>query len=344
MVADLAWDLELSAHQVWQREQMTLSVSVQAPDEFALLKTDTLQIPSMEIIPLASSQTPLANGNTKLTLNWQLYPHTAGKQMIQIPVMRYYLNGGTRAKWQPPAQAIDVQALPPYFPPTLPVGEVSITSNIVPNGILRPDSLAYWHISLQSRHVTSAQFPALLKQLQASQYVDVLPARITMNSDQATGHFQLDYRIPFKPKASGRLDLPTLQWHWFDPNTARLEKVRHQPPHSWVLAQWQQILLLLSSGLTLLLGIFYLGKHSKRYYRRWQSRQQVLKQLHATDKTMDTHIRHTMQHCAKQHGWQENLTIRQWLDAWQQYYGQDQRLEQALLAYEQRRFARNTAS
>lgn len=334
MVADLAWDIQLSATQVWQREQIILEVTVPTSDPFARLKADKVVIPSMEVIALPARRETTKTGQEQLSIRWQFYSHTSGKQTIQLPVIRYYLNGGTRQKWLPPLQTIEVQALPPYLPPTLPVGAVSISSHIVPSGILRPNSLAYWHISLHSTTVTTAQFPALLKQLKASSDLDVLPAKISLNSDTATGVFQLDYRIPIKPKTSGHLDLPSLQWHWFDPQTARLEQIHYEPARPWVLALWQQILLLLGSGMFLLAVGYPLIKRGLKYYRRWQSKQHVLQQLRT-----DTLSYETMEACAKTHDWADNFSLRQWLEAWRQCYGENQLLQDAVLAYEKRQFS-----
>jgi hypothetical protein len=195
--------------------------------------------------------------------------------------------------------------------------------------------LAYWHISLHSSAVTTTQFPSLLKHLQATSGLDVLPAKITINSDKATGEFRLDYRIPIKPKTSGRLALPTLQWHWFDPQTARLEHVQYEPPRPWVLAWWQQIIVLLSSVVLLLAGGYSLTKRSLVYYRRWRSKQQVLQQLRT-----DTLSNEVMAMCAKEHGWADNFSLRQWLDAWRQCYGENQLLQDAVLAYEKKQFGK----
>lgn len=336
MVVDLAWDMQLSATQLWQREQLLLTVTVQAPDAFAQLKTDKLVIPSMEVVPFPAVRETNVAGQTHLTRHWQLYPHSAGKQTLQLPAMRYYLNGGTREKWQPPLQTLEVNPLPPYLPPTLPIGAVSIDSHIAPSGILRPHSLAYWHISLHSTAVTTAQFPPLLKQLQTTHDLVVLPAKVTATTDKATGIFRLDYRIPVKAKSSGRLALPNLQWHWFDPKTARLEKVQYKPYRPWVLALWQQIMMLLSGGLVFGLSGYVLLKRGLRTYRRWWSKYRLLQQVRGIDN--DPLLYSTMLDCAKAHGWAENFSLRQWLTAWQQCYGKHNNVQQAVLAYEKRQF------
>jgi len=339
MVADLAWDIQLSETQIWQREQIILTVTVPAPDSFAMLKTDKLVIPSMEVVSLPAHRKTNSAGQEQLIKRWQLYPHSAGKQAIQLPAMRYYLNGGTREKWLPPLQHIEVQALPPYFPPTLPIGEVVLNSRIVPSGILRPNSLAYWHLSLHSTTVTTAQFPSLLKQLQATSNLDVLPATVSVMTDQETGIFRLNYRIPVKAKGSGRLDLPHLQWHWFNPKTARLEKKQYNPQRPWVLALWQQITLILSGIVLLGIAGYGLGKQGLQYYRRWRCKYQVMQQIQQTT-INDASLHKAMMTCAKVHGWTSNFSIRQWLESWEQYYGKHDAVQQALLTYESRRFAK----
>ncbi len=335
---DLAWDIHLSDTQVWQREQIILDVSVKANDPFALLKTDKLVIPGMQVRAL-----PLINDEKThlLTLRWQIYPHNSGKHHIQLPPVRYYLYGGTKAKWQPPPQIIDVQALPPYMPPTLPVGKVEITSTLESKGILKPDSLVYWHVALQSKTVPSGQFPPILKQLQSSQGLDVLPAKVIVNSDQGNTGFQLDYLIPIKAKSSGRLDLPELQWQWFNPENAHLEKVNYQAPRPWVLALWEKILLVLGVLLASVLALFFIFKKAFKHLKRWKSKRKVWTALQKNADDYDVlAIQKSLKECARAHQWPVTFSVRQWLSFWQKDYGENLRLQHFLTVYEERKFSR----
>ncbi len=338
VLSDLPWQIHLSDAEVWQREQVVVEVSVKASDPFALLKTDKLVIPGMQVKAL-----PLINDEKThlLTLRWQLYPHSSGKQQIKLPPIRYYLYGGTRAKWQPPVQTIEVRALPPYMPPTLPVGRVSIQSTIEPEGVLKPDSLAYWHITLHSKTVPSGQFPAILKQLRSTKGLDVLPAKVTVNPNQGDAGFQLDYVIPVKAKRSGKLNLPKLQWHWFNPENARLERVSYQAPRPWVLALWEKILLLLGGILVSVLGLFYLFKKGFQRLKRWKSKRKVCNILQQNADDYDlAEIQKSLIECAKTHQWPTKFSVRQWLSFWQNQYGENLRLEHYLNHYEEKKFSK----
>jgi len=338
---DLPWQVHVSANQVWQRQQIVVEVSVKAPDPFALLKTDKLMVDGMEVKALPLTQD--AKTQT-LSLRWQLYPHGSGKQQIKLPPVRYYLFGGTKATWQAPVQTVNVQPLPPYMPPTLPVGQVGIESFIEPEGILTPGSLAYWHVSLHSKTVTTGQFPPLLKQLHKSVDIDVLPAKVSTNFDLASGEYQLDYLIPLKPKVSGRLDLPELQWHWFNPETARLEKQQYQPPRPWVLALWEKIALLMAAGILFGAGFFIVIKNGYRHFRRWRCKRRVFNVLQQNSDNLNEHkIRKALQDCARAHNWPAALSTRQWLSRWEKHYGENLQLHDYLFQYDKKRFAQ-TAS
>ncbi len=336
---DLPWQVHVSATQVWQRQQIVIEVSVKADDPFARLKADKLIVEGMQVkaLPLRQDEKTQI-----LSLRWQLYPHGSGKQQIQLPPIRYYLYGGTKAKWQVPVQTINVQALPPYIPPTLPVGQIEIESFIEPQGILAPGSLAYWHVSLQSKIVPTGQFPALLKQLHKSIDVDVLPAKVKANFDANTGEYQLDYLIPLKPKASGRLDLPDVYWHWFNPETARLEKQLYQPPRPWVLALWEKIALLMGAGIVFSLGFYWVIKKAITQIKRRISKHRAWMALQKESQKMDSNkIRKALSECARTHEWPEGLSTRQWLSYWEKCYGRNRLLEGYLHEYEAKRFAKN---
>ncbi len=336
--ADLNWDIHLSDRQVWQRQQVVLEISVKANDPFALLKTDKLVIPGMQVKAL-----PLVNDEKThlLTLRWKLYPHNSGKQQIKLPEIRYYLYGGTKARWQPPVQVIEVQALPPYMPPTLPVGKVEIESTLEPKGILKPGSLLYWHVTLHSKSVPSGQFPAILKQLQNTKGLEVLPVKVTMNNDQANTGFQLDYLIPLKAKGTGRLALPELNWHWFNPRTARLEKASYQAPRPWVLALWQKTLVFSAVFLTLSFALFWLLRNSYSWLKRYKSKRRLWAALQQNIETYDVlEVQKRLKECAVAHHWPAQFSVRQWLSFWQEKYGENSRLQHYLSIYDKQKFSK----
>ncbi|MDQ5767517.1 hypothetical protein [Thiothrix subterranea] len=338
VAADLPWTIQLEDAQVWQRERTTLTVEVQSTDRFATLEASLPRIEGVDVQALPATNEASPDGKRILRLIWQLSAHTPGKQTIQLPTIRYNLNGRDAAQWQPPLQMLDVQALPPYLPPTIPVGKVQIESRIEPSGWLQPDHLAYWHIRLHSDAVNTAQFPPILKQIQTTQGVEVFPA--TVGAVHELPLQTLNYRIPLKAQSSGKLDLPTLQWHWFDPETGRLERQQYAPPTPWVLAWAWRVILAISGGLLLLLGLRTAGYFTYRRLRRWRSKRQVQQALQQNADASS--VRQTLDACSAAHGWPANLSTRHWLQHWEQQYGANPSLQTALHQHEAKRFASNS--
>ena len=340
VAADLPWTIQLEDVQVWQRERTTLSVSVETTDRFATLEASLPRIEGVDVQALPATNETGTDGKRVLRLTWQLSAHTPGKQTIQLPAIRYNLNGRDAAQWQPPTQTLEVQALPPYLPPTIPVGKVEIESRIEPNGWLQPEHLAYWHISLHSDTVHSAQFPAILKQLHSSG-VELFPAKV----EKAVGdtqQYRLDYHIPFKAQHSGKLDLPTLQWHWFDPATARLEQVQYTPPSPLVLGWMARIALILLGSLLLLGAVLSVGKRAKQRWQQWRSKQRVWQAVQGGNAPQT--VKQAMCDCALVHAWPDNFSTGQWLACWEQRYGQTAALRTQLEAVEHQRFTATPCS
>ncbi|UOG91951.1 MAG: hypothetical protein L3K52_17455 [Candidatus Thiothrix sulfatifontis] len=334
VAADLPWTIQLEDAQVWQRERTTLTVEVQSTDRFATLAASLPRIEGVDVQALPATNEASPDGKRILRLIWQLSAHTPGKQTIQLPAIRYNLNGRDAAQWQPPLQMLDVQALPPYLPPTIPVGKVQIESRIEPSGVLQPGHLAYWHISLHSDAVNTAQFPPILKQMRSSG-VELFPAKVEKGEQS-----RLEYHIPFKPQSSGRLELPTLQWHWFDPETGRLEQQQYAPPTPWVLAWAWRVILAISGGLLLLLGFRTAGYFTYRRLHRWHNKRQVQQAL---QQNLDVpSVRQALDACSAAHGWPANLSTRHWLEHWEQQYGANPTLQTALHRHEAKRFAPNS--
>lgn len=153
---------------------------------------------------------------------------------------------------------------------------------------------------------------------------------------------RLDYRIPFKAQRSGKLDLPTLQWHWFDPATGRLEQVQYTPPRPWVLGWAGRTALGIIGGWLLLLGAIRLSRVIKRHMQQWQSQQQVLQTV-LKHKAETATVNQALKQCATVHGWPTNLSTQQWLQHWEQRYGVNSDLQATLHQHDAERFGQRQA-
>jgi hypothetical protein len=149
---------------------------------------------------------------------------------------------------------------------------------------------------------------------------------------QDNAQLRLAYRIPFKPQGNGRLGLPTLSWHWFDPNTGRLEQVQYIPPKPWVLSGGWRVTLGGLGSLLLLAGLWRIGRFVRHYLRRWQAKQQVWRALRQNAEPQV--VRRALYGCAVAHGWPTNFSMGRWLQQWEQQYGENLHLRAALLYHE----------
>lgn len=335
MVA-LDWQVDFSATELWQRQAITVQVQAITSEPFARLQVPPWQPEGMEVIPLEFTSTKLAD-KTQLQIGWVLVPHRSGTQTLQLPEIRYRGRKQVQ-KWQAVPQTLQVNALPSYIPPTVPVGKVDIQTWLEPSGILQPDHLAYWHVQFSSKQLTHSQFPPLLAQLNSANGVQFLPAQ-WQHSLQVSGQdaqTQLHYRIPFKVQHSGLVRLPELQWHWFDGHKGRLQHSHYQAPRLWVLAAWQQGLALLFAAIVALGGSYLLGKLAHKAYQRWRSNRRVWQLLAQSADPMA--IRQAMRDCARLHAWPENLSTQAWFTHWQQRYGYNPTRQALVEDFERQRF------
>ena len=98
VAADLPWTIQLEDVQVLQRERTTLSVSVETTDRFATLEASLPRIEGVDVQALPATNETGTDGKRVLRLTWQVSAHTPGKQTIQLPAIRYNLNGRDAAQ------------------------------------------------------------------------------------------------------------------------------------------------------------------------------------------------------------------------------------------------------
>lgn len=114
--------------------------------------------------------------------------------------------------------------------------------------------------------------------------------------------------------------------------------MRYTPPTPWVLAWAWRVILAVSGGLLLLVGLRTAGQIAHRHLHRWHSKRQVWQALqHHADALS---VRQALDTCSATHGWPANLSTRHWLQHWEQHYGANATLQAALYHHESTRFCR----
>jgi hypothetical protein len=310
----------LSTSSPWERQQVVLQLEITTPQLFATIEAaDKLQVPGVDIVPLPRQREQRQVGATKvavLRLGWALALQTAGTHYLELPPIRYNVSGRTERIYYFPTSRLQVRPLPPYIPPTLPVGKVAVSSSLSPTGSLTPNNLAYWTVTVGGTTVSPRDLPPVLRQIQSTAGLRFLTAAAERSQEAQASEVRsrVVYQIPFKPLASGPLALPTLQLQYFDPATGRLVRVNHRPPRPWVLSPAWRVTLISVSGLLVLwlCVLFYRRLHSILQRRR----QRTAARAALREATDAWQLRRALAVVARAEGFPGNLSLREWARHW----------------------------
>lgn len=323
----------ISTANPWVRQQVRVVMSFRSADPYFGLDVHTPKLPAFVVVDIPQQQhTTTINGvrYTVKTVGWLLYPLQDGSHSVQLPAIGYVRNGLTVRRFYPPDVALQVKALPPYVPPLLPVGKVSVHTSLEPAGWLRSGHLAYWNVDVHGPDVPADWLPPVLAQITSNRDMQVFPAESTRrDSPDASGvHGLAHHRIPLKPLSSGRLPLPSLRLQYFDPDSGRLVAVNYSPVRPITLSL-PVILILVLTG-TVLLGFIarVAWRWTRTCWRRHRLRHQAIAQLQSAQEPAS--LRAALTVFAQAEDWPSNATLGHWLDCWRQRYRAPAELSTAL--------------
>jgi hypothetical protein len=326
----------LSTTEPWQRQQVILWTEVSTPEAFVRLTVDEdWQPPGFDLVPLPLTKHPSPTGQGNiLGIGWLLFPLLPGEHHLDPPAIGYRVSGHIERRFYPGITTLQVKALPPYVPPTMPVGRPTLVSRVEPSGPLPTGSLAYWNLSLSSDALPPRRLPPIRGQIrgqgQSSDELTFLAEKVerTTTPDQQGIHGSLRLQYPFKPLRNGRLQLPELQLDWFDPETGRLQRLHHQAPRPWVYHQ--QGLWLLAAGLLLVVG-WLLWRLIGLVTRSWRRRSAHRRLMAAMAQESSPYgLRLRLRQLAKLEGWTDNLSLQQWSLRWRHFYKVDDDFDEVI--------------
>ena len=313
-------DITLSTPQPWERQQLIIALTITSADPFATLRAeDSLKLAGFEVFPLTNSASKVSQEGREYTVYrvaWALFPLIAGRHRISLPPVILRQSGRVTRIYYAPPQSIDVKALPPYIPPTMPVGQVSLSSRLSTTDLLSTDFLAYWQISISGTGVSQRWLPPVLRQLQSTARVHFMP---THSERQTAADIQgvqstILHHIPFKALGSGWLELPVLRLQYFDPDSGRIVDVRHAPHSAFVLSLAWRLFLGTVTGLLALWLLWSLWGKIRLLWQRRRKRRCALGQIAAA--TTMWELRQALAVVAEAEGWPGNLTLRDWGMRW----------------------------
>jgi len=331
-------DSNLSSTEVWQREQILVSLTLSTAEEFATIKPGDMPVDGIEITALPVKRVWTENengGKSTITAGWSLLPLRPGSSEIELPPIEYHLSGVVRRVFHLPKVKLKVRPLPSYLPPTIPVGKIDIHSSIKAEnfpsaGLLFTDDLAYWNISIESKSLTPYWLPPILRQIQSSDSIQFFPATShrSMQPDNMGVHGRVNHTIPFKPLENGFTNLPGLKIQYFDPATGRLETLVHPAEKLFsagVISRLLAVLLLAAIILTLL-RVIYRQLHKRTRYRKLH--QQAI--LHIRQANTSQEVVTGIRLAGVAEGWPVNISLTDWLARWKKKYQSNQELDQTI--------------
>jgi len=240
-----------------------------------------------------------------------------------MPPVEYRQSGRTQRTYFSPKQKMQIKSLPPYIPPTMPVGKVNVSSTLRSEKLLSPSDLSYWDLKLSGYGVSPSWIPPVMRQVKSGSDIQFFPKDSKSDSTIRNGTLQtqLVHHIPFKPLVSGRLSLPSIRFQYFDPGSGKIITATHHPQQAFVLGSvWQVIIGGLISLLLVLMGI-YLYQKIIFFRNRRQCRKAAFREIYNAESFMG--LREALNHFASAEGWPVNLSIQRWAMYWASSFKQD---------------------
>lgn len=314
---DIGFVVQHDKPSVWTRQQYRVWIEVETADKFASLQANELVIPGFTIVPMTPSRQQAENGKpTRLQAGWLLYANRSGVFDITPPSIEYLRGGKVQRQFSMPAIKLNVRPLPPYVPPTMPVGKITLDSNFIASSLLRQDSLYQWKIVLQSAENPPNSFTPVLRQLKQANEFIFFPAETNRQSNPGVNgiHSTVTHNIPFKPLVNGIFSLPKLRIQYFDPHSGKI--ITHYYKTATVLS-----LNLLLWILSVLFAVFAGYKVIKLLFAYAQTRYEKSKAVSAAtlaiiDASTADDLRMALRAYAFAKGWEHNTALSQWPARW----------------------------
>ena len=340
--------ISLSQSEVWQRQQVILTLAIPTPDEFARLEVEEFDLSNFEVVALPFDRSPNRDAQPQsanqytVKVAWILFPLVAGQYDIELPQIYYRPNSGRKIKLKIPLQKLSVKSLPSYIPATMPVGEVMINNSMSPEkpgGIYNTQTLLNWNIELITKNVLPQTIPPILRQVKSSEALDVFPETLDKKVIKTYKGLQNDlrYQVPIKALKSGKLDLPALSIQYFDPEDAKLKRAKSKPLNYWAVnyyLQWFIFMIIIVGLLFVLLKFFQV---SRQYFSARQKIRLAVQKINQAENIQQ--LRAALHDISRAKGWGDNVTLQQLPKSWKKQVGDNIQLQSSLESLQTEQFS-----
>ncbi len=313
--------LSLSSNNPFERQLFTVQVTIPVTQLSARLTIAGYdKIHGFESSPLNFKRTKQNDGSYLLQIGWALSALNYGKQRLELPAINYSVSGVSRKKYYLPIRYINIKKLPSYLPPTIPVGRITLQSQLSKTGILKTDSIIYWDFQLKGNFISSYQLPPVLRQIKSNQNIKFFPENsvrkrlVTENNVIAS----ISHNIPLKILKTGTIKLPKIEIQYFDPVSGKIvNQILQQSTVIGLNIIWIIIIYILIIIISIYVFRILYGKWKRILYSRQQRNLALQLLKNTTDKR---EIRKALKLIANAEYWPENISLTHWAEYWSNKY------------------------
>ncbi len=330
---EIHFNVTVSSASVWEREQIIVNIEATTPDLYSSLQLESTRIKGLDIYPVEQTIDRFERDGTKLAriqAGWIIYAIADGQYRIQLPDIKYELNGVIRHTLSIPVFTVNIKALPAYIPPTLPVGKVTLKQGFSGGKLVNTHTLAYQELKLTGDGLPAHWLPAVLRQLQSNDDIHYSPVTSERKNNATTTGMrsQVTHTIPFKALSNGILHMPALRIQYFDPEDGRLKTLKLDEQDLYTLSYfWRFVILMVLTGL-----VYQIAKRLKSSINRLVIKRKHIKNAiqilqHAKN---GQDIRLAMKEYSLAYGWSDNLSVTAWQYRWMKKFGYQPELDKLL--------------
>jgi len=299
--------VEWPARAPWQGEQVLVRATLGGAEPFSELVPAPGRSGAVRVVPLPAS---VAGGRARRALRtgWALFYPQPGETPVDLPPLHYRRGGQTLRTFYFPRATLAVRALPRYLPPTVPVGRVAIEVTPPPGKLLRAGAITLWQITITGDGIEPGQLPPALRALRSSADLEFLPpdSRRARRVDGDGVHARAQHTVAFRPRSTGRVDLPALSINYFDPDRGRLVTLRRESPRPFALGVVPFGVLLIVLAGAAVAGLRALARATQRAVARQRACNALARASSAAA------ARAALGDYAVTRGWPRNATLGCW--------------------------------
>jgi len=212
---------------LWQRQLLTIEVSITTEEEFAYFKQLDISRDGFKIESIIHSKKSPAENKFIKQLYIFIWPQNPGKHTLKLGSANLFLSGRSIKQITIPELTFLTRPLPSYIPPGIPVGIINLSvsyksTDIFPYFFIN-DQISSAIYQLESKGIAENFLPDYHRSLNSDSITVLQSRKIKTTADNDTENsLTQEYETPFVTKSNGIIDINELKVVYFDPYQSKL--------------------------------------------------------------------------------------------------------------------------